>query len=83
MTTPNGTPTGANPARPKGFSSPDASTQANPTGGGLFTGGSEAKVIGTDQDKSMSGAADATSGLAKQRANVANTPGTQPFTGND
>jgi hypothetical protein len=83
MTTPNGNPTGANPARPRGYSSTDADVQANPTGGGMFTGGGEAKVIGTNQDKSATGAADASSELDMVKKNIANTPGTSTFTAED
>lgn len=83
MTTPNGAPTGGEPARPRGYSSEDAATQANPTGGGQFTGGSEAKVIGTNQDMSATAAADASGALSKQKAGIANTPGTTPFTADD
>lgn len=70
MTTPNGTPTGASPARPSSGSSPDAATQAN-------AAGSEAKVLGTNQDKSPTGAADATSALSTQKSNLAQPPGSR------
>lgn len=83
MTTPNGNPTGANPARPKGFQSGEAAVQANPTGGGMFTGGGEAKVIGSNQDKSATGAADASSGMATQKKGQANNPGATTFTADD
>lgn len=68
MTTPNGTPTGASPARPSGGNSGDAAVQAGARG-------SEAKVLGTNQDKSPTGAADATSGQAIQKKGFANPPG--------
>lgn len=74
MTTPNGSPTGASPARPRGYSSDDASAQANPAGGGQFQGGSEAQVRGTNQDQSSTGAADATSGLSVMKKGFANPP---------
>jgi hypothetical protein len=84
MTTPNGSPTGANPARPRGYSSTDADAQASPVGGGQFTGGSEAKVMGSNQDKSPTGAADASSEMALIRKNIANPPGTAAqFTAED
>jgi hypothetical protein len=83
MTTPNGAPTGASPGRPRGYAAGDAAVQANPTGGGQFTGGSEAKVIGDNQDKSSTGAADATSALGIQKSNMANQPGTSTFTADD
>jgi hypothetical protein len=83
MTTPNGNPTGASPARPRGYSADDANTQANPQGGGMFTGGGEATVIGSNQDKSATGAADASSALTTAKSNIANTPGTSRFTADD
>jgi hypothetical protein len=83
MTTPSGNPTGASPARPRGYSSTDADAQANPTGGGQFTGGSEAKVMGTNQDTSATGAADASSALAIAKKSIANPQGGSPFTADD
>lgn len=74
MTTPNGNPTGANPARPRGYSSDDAAVQASPTGGGLFTGGGEATVRGTNQDTSSTGAADATSGASLLKKGFISAP---------
>lgn len=74
MTTPSGAPTGASPARPRGYSSEDAAAQANPTGGGQFTGGGEAKVRGTNQDTSSTGAADATSATSVMKKGFANPP---------
>lgn len=68
MTTPNGNPTGANPARPVGYSGSDAAVQAN-------AAGSEAKVLGTNQDKSSTGAADATSALDTAKRGMANPAG--------
>lgn len=76
MTTPNGNPTGANPARPVGYSGSDAAVQAG-------AAGSEAKVLGTNQDKSSTGAADATSALSTQKKGLAQTPGTGTFVGDD
>lgn len=83
MTTPSGNPTGASPARPRGYSSTDADVQASPTGGGQFTAGSEAKVMGTNQDKSATGAADASSEMQMQKRNISMTAGNTPFTGED
>lgn len=74
MTTPNGSPTGATPARPRGYDSADAAAQANPSGGGQFTGGSEATVRGTNQDRSSTGAADATSATQKMKTGFVNAP---------
>lgn len=67
MTTPNGTPTGAVPGRPRSGSSGDAAVQA-----GAY--GSEAKVLGTNQDRSPTGAADASSGLSTQKQGFVNAP---------
>lgn len=83
MTTPNGNPTGANPARPRGYSGADAQTQANPSGGGQFTGGSEATVIGTNQDNSSTGAADASGAQSTQKAGMSMPPGDTRFTADD
>ncbi|MGV0081731.1 hypothetical protein ACRUZW_26005 [Mycobacterium colombiense] len=47
----------------------DAATQAR---------AGEAKVIGNDQDRSATGAADAASGEDMLKANVANTPAAGP-----
>jgi hypothetical protein len=47
----------------------DAATQA---------GSGEARVIGSNQDQSATGAADAAPGLAKLKGNVANEPGPGP-----
>lgn len=73
MTTPNGTPTGASPSRPRGYDGADASTQAS-------AAGSEAKVLGTNQDKSATGAADASSETTKLKGAMANPPGVSRFT---
>jgi hypothetical protein len=67
MTTPNGNPTGASPARPVGYSGTDASVQAN-------AAGSEARVLGTNQDKSPTGAGDATSATTELKRGYANPP---------
>jgi hypothetical protein len=69
MTTPNGTPTGAEPARPRGGSSGDAAVQASATG-------SEAKVFGSNQDRSPTGAADATSATQKMKQGFSTPPST-------
>lgn len=80
MTTPSGTPSGANPARPRGYSHEDVAAQANPTGGGQFKGGGEAKVIGTNQDTSATGASDAASATSKMKQGYSNAPGVNQFT---
>lgn len=77
MTTPNGNPTGASPARPVGYQGSDAAVQAG-------AAGSEAKVLGTNQDKSPTGAADATSALSTQKRGMANAAGpVNQFTADD
>jgi hypothetical protein len=68
MTTPNGSPTGSVPARPKGGNAGDAAVQAS-------ANGSEARVFGTNQDKSPTGAADATSGLTNLKRGFLSAPG--------
>lgn len=74
MTTPNGTPTGANPVRPRGFQHADAAAQASPTGGGQFTGGGEAKVLGANQDQSPTGGAEARAAVGTMKTARANEP---------
>jgi hypothetical protein len=76
MTTPNGNPTGASPARPQGYSAGDAAVQAG-------AAGSEAKVIGDNQDTSSTGAADATGALGLLKKGQANPPGVTRFTADD
>lgn len=75
MTTPNGTPTGANPARPKAGNPGDAAVQAG-------AAGSEAKVLGTNQDSSSTGAADSTSQTGKMKGGMSNPAGSGTFTRN-
>lgn len=72
MTTPNGTPSQAKqlPNRPP---SSDASVQAAALK-------SEARVRGTDQDQTTSGAPDAASGESTLKGGIANAQG-RPFTG--
>lgn len=67
------TPQSPDAVRHLGFDAGDAATQAAATG-------SEAHVRGSNQDVSTSGAADARQELATQKSNVANKPGTKPFT---
>lgn len=75
MTTPNGTPTGGAPGRGSaGSGAADAAAQAN-------AAGSESKVLGSNQDKSSTGAADATSALSTQKSGRANPAGPSRFTG--
>jgi hypothetical protein len=83
MTTPAGTPDGSNPVAHKGFDTSDAHAQASPMGGGQFTGGSEAKVIGTDQDKSATGQVDLHGQQAAQTATTSMAPGKSQFTSLD
>jgi len=65
------TPDGTVPvsARQLEFPAGDAAVQA---------AAGEATVIGTNQDLSTIGAADAASGLATQKSNIAMTPATTP-----
>lgn len=65
MTTPNGKPSSPNTVQHKGSDATDAQAQANPQGGGQFTGGSGATVRGTNQDQTATGAADVASALNK------------------
>ena len=68
MTTPEGTPTGRDTVQHKAFDPGDAAVQANAQGGGMYTGsGEKPKVLGSNQDKSATGAADGTSGLSSQK----------------
>lgn len=67
MTTPNGTPTGGAPARPRSGNAADAAVQAN-------ANGSEAKVLGSDQDRSPTGAADASSGTTNLKRGFVDAP---------
>lgn len=78
MTTPDGTPSERVTARRIGFEPGDAAVQARPVGGGQFTAGGEARLSGTNQDVSRSGAADAASGLRSQKGNVAMEPAPSP-----
>lgn len=80
MTTPAGAPGSGDAVAHKGFDDSDAHAQANPAGGGQFTGGSEATVIGTDQDKSASGQADLSGQLGAQKGTTSMTPGKSQFT---
>ncbi|MGB9302883.1 MAG: hypothetical protein WCB92_04135 [Mycobacterium sp.] len=70
MTTSDGSPSQRVTATPNAFGA-DAAVQA---------AAGEATVIGTNQDLSRTGAADAASGQAVLRGNIANAPGPQAFT---
>ena len=74
MKTPNGSPSVPVTARRLGFGAGDAAVQA---------ASGEATVVNTNQDLSRTGAADARSGQATQKAGVANQPGPKPFTRED
>lgn len=80
MTTPAGTPDASNPVSHKGFDTSDAHAQANPQGGGQFTGGGEATVRGTDQDQTPTAAADVSSSLSKLKGASAMPSGDVRFT---
>lgn len=71
MTTPDGNPSTPVTAVPKVFGAVDVATQA---------AAGEATVIGTDQDRSVSGRPDAASGMSSLTGGVAMAPGdTPPF----
>ncbi len=72
MTTPNGTPTEAKQL-PYRDASSDAAVQA-------AAAKSEAKVRGTNQDQTQTGAPDAASGQSALKGGIANEQG-RPFTG--
>jgi hypothetical protein len=73
MTTPNGQPSEAKPLQYRDFEAGDAAVQAG-------ANKSEAKVRGTNQDQTQTGAPDAAAGQSTLKNGVANAKG-RPFTG--